>query len=146
MPLRKLRVGFVALVSLTCAVTLHAQDGACGLTSMQQTGDLHYPPIARAAHVRGVVVMLVSFASSGEVTAVRVVSGPEMLKSVSEKFVKQWHANTYEGSRECPVAITFELIDPKDGQEASGPAEQIVKQDLQHITIRAKAPIINTQY
>ena len=86
-----------------------AQEPACGLRSVRETVAPVYPPIARAAHVSGVVVVLASFDLAGNVTEAHVVSGPEMLKAAAVTFVLGWQANAYGGSRSCPVVVEYAM-------------------------------------
>ena len=52
--------------------------------------DAPYPPLATAAHVSGVVVLGVEIDTTGAVTKVVVLSGPEMLRSAAVKAVSQY--------------------------------------------------------
>ena len=49
-----------------------------------------YPPIAKAAHVTGTVVLQLEIEPDGTVGQVKIISGPEMLKATSVDAVKQW--------------------------------------------------------
>lgn len=49
-----------------------------------------YPPIARAAHVSGAVVLHALISKTGDVETLEVVSGPPMLQSAALDAVKQW--------------------------------------------------------
>lgn len=51
---------------------------------------LEYPAVARAAHVRGTVVLLVEVSAAGTVTQAQVLSGPQMLRAAARKSVEQW--------------------------------------------------------
>jgi hypothetical protein len=125
----------IALLLLSLSTASIAQQGACGLTKMTETATPIYPPIARAAHVEGVVVMLVSFKTSGEVEKLDIVSGPEMLKAAAATYVKGWHANEYTGPRTCPIVVTFHLR-----RENEKPTPEVVRQDLQHVTLNLPSP------
>ena len=52
-----------------------------------------YPPIARAAHVTGSIVVRVIVNSSGEVQNAVTVSGPEMLRATTLDAIRQWSFN-----------------------------------------------------
>jgi hypothetical protein len=67
-----------ALLFLVLSTTAaHAQPNTCvGLTSVKDGAKPIYPPIAEAAHVEGVVTLLVSFETTGEADTVSVVRGP----------------------------------------------------------------------
>ncbi|HTF63115.1 MAG TPA: energy transducer TonB, partial [Edaphobacter sp.] len=68
-----------------------------------------YLPLAKAAHIQGVVVMMAEFGTDGAVTRIRVLNGPEMLRTGAVDFVKSWRANPYTGPRTCPVVVTYTL-------------------------------------
>ena len=51
---------------------------------------IHYPPIARAAHVEGDVVVRFSIDSDGRTTSVQTLSGPSMLRPSVEGQIKEW--------------------------------------------------------
>jgi TonB family protein len=54
-----------------------------------------YPPIARAAHVEGTVVLRALISKSGDVEDVQVISGPPMLTAAAMDAVKQWKYRPY---------------------------------------------------
>ncbi len=126
---------FIALLFLALA-SIHpgyAQQPACGLTSMTETAKPVYPPIAKAAHVDGPVVMLATFKTNGEVESVELVSGPKMLQAAALDFVRSWHANPYPGPRTCPVVVTFSK--PKLASNNDPPT--FVRIDPQHVVLNA---------
>ena len=88
---------------------LHAQEPACGIHTITETLAPVYPPIAKAAHVSGDVMLVVTLEHDGSVSEAEVIRGPEMLKKSAIDFVKGWRADQYGGSRACPVTIRFEL-------------------------------------
>ena len=49
-----------------------------------------YPPVAKAAKVSGTVVLQATISKEGEVTDLRVVSGPPLLQQSAMDAVKQW--------------------------------------------------------
>jgi TonB family protein len=93
-----------------------------------------YPPIARAAHVTGMVILIATFDDSGAVTATRVVSGPPMLQEAAKQYVAGWHANAKPGIRNCPVVMSFAFrnSEPCTGGDLSVSAS---RSDTQHVTI-----------
>ena len=136
------KVAFVRILGLllACAAGVaHAQS--CGLTSMQENTQLVYPPIAKAAHVVGPVVLLATFDQSGKVTDTVVVNGPEMLKRASSDYVKGLQANPYTGPRQCPIIVTFgmegEPVECASDELASIPHVQHI--DLQHTFLTVKS-------
>ena len=54
-----------------------------------------YPPIARAAHVSGTVVLNVIIMTSGDVTSLKVISGPAMLIGAALNAVKTWKYKSF---------------------------------------------------
>jgi len=53
--------------------------------------ELEYPPIARAAHVEGDVVVSFRQTPDGRTVDVTPVSGPAMLQEIAVQNVKAWH-------------------------------------------------------
>src|ERR1700722_12434509 len=117
------------ILLLVLSATCFAQQPPCGLTSIKETTPLLYPPIAKAVHVTGTMIFLVSFKQSGEVEKVEVLSGPKLLTTPATTYVRGLHANEYGGTRTSPIVINYLLeptgIDPRP----------IEKSDLQHVTI-----------
>jgi protein TonB len=54
-----------------------------------------YPPIAKAAHVSGAVVIHAIISKSGSVEQAEVVSGPEMLRSAALEAIRTWRYKPY---------------------------------------------------
>ena len=54
-----------------------------------------YPPIARAAHVGGTVVLHAIIAKDGTIQQLSVISGPPMLVGAATDAVKQWRYKPY---------------------------------------------------
>jgi protein TonB len=54
-----------------------------------------YPPIARAAHVSGTVVLHAIISKTGTITDLKVVSGPEMLRASAVDAVRTWRYKPY---------------------------------------------------
>jgi protein TonB len=54
-----------------------------------------YPPIAKAAHVQGVVVLHALISKQGTIEDLKVVSGPPMLTSSAVDAVKRWRYKPY---------------------------------------------------
>jgi hypothetical protein len=128
----KLRFVRLACLLLCFSVGALAQEAPCGLTSVAESQSLIYPPIAKAAHVSGLVILLAEFRHDGSVSGTSILSGPEMLRSSARNFVVGWKVNPYGGSRTCPIVIRYQL----DTSEPDG----VYRMDLQHVTIRAQVP------
>jgi TonB family protein len=62
---------------------------------MQQAVAPVYPPMARAAHVQGMVILHAILSKTGDVENLRVISGPPMLVQAAENAVQQWKYRPY---------------------------------------------------
>jgi len=118
----------LCLLSATCL----AQEAPCGLRSVTDITPLLYPPIAKAAHMGGMVILMVSFMQSGEVQNVEILSGPKLLQESASSYAKGLRANVYGGTRTCPIVIDYTIL--SDGEDLRA----IKKTDLQHVTVYAK--------
>ncbi|MCU1252447.1 MAG: TonB family protein [Edaphobacter sp.] len=118
-----------------------AQQEPCGLRKMMETTTPIYPPIAKAAHVEGSVIMLVNFKTSGEVQKIDIVSGPKLLQMAATTYVQGWHANEYTGPRTCPIVVNFRILHEGD---TTTPA--FVRLDLQHVTLNSIPIVLYTTY
>jgi TonB family protein len=54
-----------------------------------------YPPIAKAAHVQGTVVLHAIISKTGTIEELAVISGPPMLRACALDTVKQWRYKPY---------------------------------------------------
>jgi periplasmic protein TonB len=54
-----------------------------------------YPPIAKAAHVQGAVILHALISKQGTIENLTVVSGPPMLQSSAVDAVKRWKYKPY---------------------------------------------------
>ena len=54
-----------------------------------------YPPIARAAHVSGAVVLHAIIGKNGSIQNLQVISGPEMLRASALDAVQHWRYKPY---------------------------------------------------
>ena len=129
----------ILLVLLILSASCCAEE-PCGLRSMTDTTPLLYPPIARAAHVEGTVILMVAFKLSGEVQNIEVLSGHQLLRGSATAYVQGLRANQYGGTRTCPVVIRY-VLQPVDS--APRPIE---KKDIQHVTIYANQVPVYTMY
>jgi hypothetical protein len=82
-----------------------------------QLADPVYPPIARAAHVNGEVVVVAEIRADGSVVSVRVDSGPPMLHQAA---IDSSSHSTFEcrgcveGEQEYRIVYSFKFIDEGD--------------------------------
>ena len=75
-----------------------------------------YPPIARAAHVSGAVVLHAIISKNGTIENLTVISGPEMLRSSAITAVQQWKYKPYliNGERtevDTTITVNFNLVE-----------------------------------
>ena len=131
---RTILISLIAIFSLTGVGA--AQEAPCGLRTMTEGATPVYPPIARAAHVTGTVVMLARFKLDGAVEDVQVLYGPIMLRQSAIIYVKSWKANVYGGSRTCPVVIDYVLDDLKI-------PDAYKRVDIQHVTIYRQTVVLD---
>jgi protein TonB len=54
-----------------------------------------YPPIAKAAHVSGAVVLHAIISKTGTIEHLTAISGPEMLKGAALDAVRTWRYKPY---------------------------------------------------
>lgn len=128
--------GAAALAMLALSTAVYAQVAPCGLSSMNDTTPLQYPPIARAVHMTGDVIFIVKFGSSGSVDDVAVLSGPEMLREAATRYVKGLQANAQSGTRECPFVVGFKLVQTPPCENTVEPAIPVQKVDIQHVVVQ----------
>jgi protein TonB len=68
--------------------------GVIAGTILEKTQPI-YPPIAKAAHVQGSVVLHAIIGKNGTIQNLTVISGPAMLQSAALDAVKQWRYKPY---------------------------------------------------
>jgi hypothetical protein len=129
-------------IAIVLSASLHAQDATCGITQPPPADAKFYPPIAKAAHVNGQVILLARFDHDGKATVSQVLSGPEMLRSAARTYIESSKAGVSNGSRECPVIVTFELAAPTGCEMAPEPAHSFSQSDSQHVVISGQAMML----
>lgn len=103
------RAIIIAFAAVLGAGNLYAQQDSCGIPKLPENAASFYPPIARAAHVTGKVVLLASFDHDGRATVTKVIDGYNMLRDASVKLVQASLASPSNGSRERPITVEFHL-------------------------------------
>lgn len=98
-----------AVAFLFVATSAISQSTACDIASITSGKPLEYPPIARLAHISGMVIVKTRFASSGKLTNAMILSGPEMLRASALSFASRLQVNPWDGYRECPIVITYRI-------------------------------------
>jgi|ERR1700733_2452386 len=119
----------ILLLALAVSATCFAQKNDCDLGAVIDGSPPAYPPIAKAAHVLGTVIMIATFKQNGDVTNIQVLSGPAMLQQSALDYVKRWKAVPYSGIRNCPVVVSY-LLDKAD--KSNGQSERL---DSQHVNV-----------
>ena len=89
--------------------------------------ELKYPPIARAAHVQGDVIVSFRQTPDGNTVDVMPISGPAMLQSVALENVKAWHfAPPADPAGQVYKAVFhFQLNPPDDGFDNNQPTTKV---------------------
>jgi protein TonB len=54
-----------------------------------------YPPIAKAAHVQGAVILHATISKTGTIEDLKAISGPPMLQGAAMDAVRTWHYKPY---------------------------------------------------
>jgi TonB family protein len=110
------RIRLLCVVMLASWCGLSAQGGlkideAAARANVVKQVDPVYPPIARAAHVAGDVVVQVKIAANGRVESVKALSGPDMLRTAAVDAVRQWQFKpaVIDG---FAASVTAELVIP----------------------------------
>ena len=102
-------LGFI----LMCQFAAAADVRWCTITSKRDTDTLVYPPIARAAHVQGAVILRVTFSTTGSISSVESVSGPKMLVDSTSERLKAWQFHTNAtGDQPCQslVVVKYRIL------------------------------------
>jgi len=72
-----------------------------------------FPPIARAAHAKGEIVVEVKINSEGQVTETKVISGHALLQKVSDVAAKRWKFDCGKDQRSARLIFAFGYVDGK---------------------------------
>jgi protein TonB len=86
---------------------INISGGVMAGNLLQKTTPI-YPPIAKAAHVQGTVVLQATISKTGAIENLHVVSGPPMLQQAALDAVKTWRYKPYLLSGE-PVEVETEV-------------------------------------
>ena len=114
-----LSVGFIAApVGAQSAIATQPVRLSGGVMAgmIQSTAPVVYPPIAKAAHVSGSVVLHAIIGKDGFVETLQPVAGPEMLRASAMDAVKQWRWKPYllngqPVAVDTTVTVNFHLTD-----------------------------------
>jgi TonB family protein len=101
------------------AVAVTSQDPQVHLSSetikaVSHAVDPDYPALAKQMNVQGSVLLQVRIGRDGNIEAVHVVSGPDILSAAAVQAVKQWHFKPYleEGQpveTEAHITVNFNI-------------------------------------
>jgi hypothetical protein len=109
-----------AVASIAFCQLAFAQTRWCSITGKAKDNSLVYPPIARAAHIDGIVIGRLHFATNGKVENFQVVSGPPILANSVTDQIKLWTVQTNaQGTEPCQslFVVTFAIGDSKVNEE-----------------------------
>ena len=84
-----------------------------------------YPPIARAAHVQGVVILHALISRPGTIEDLQVISGPPMLQAAALDAVRQWRYRPYllngvPTEVETTINVNFTFAEPPKAPDGAG--------------------------
>lgn len=108
--MRVCKAAFLALALPALVTCIFAQDVLqVDAKTIQQHIDHQaspfYPPIAKAAHIQGTVIVDLRIGTTGKIESIKVVSGPAMLQQAAMDCLKQWTFRPFEKDG-VPVAAT----------------------------------------
>lgn len=105
-----------------------------------------YPPIARAAHISGVVVLRAIIGKDGHVHNLMAISGPEILRGASVEAVQQWEYKPYMMNGvpvevDTTITVSFDIgspnfknIKPRNGPKGYKKLDENILRDLCQIS------------
>ncbi len=101
------------LLAPSCLLTLTlSSPGQTIAPEILTKAEVVYPPIAKAAHVSGTVVLQITINTAGNVTNVKTVSGPPMLVGAAQDSVRKWTYKSVPATQTFPVSVDFTLPAP----------------------------------
>ncbi len=109
-------VGVLCLAAVALAVTPTPENGCCPadqplLSPRQMKARLRHtepmmpPPLGRKVRIKGTVVFVVAFDSSGRVTCVRLVSGPPLLVTGAMESLMRWEFQRSRRKKTCGTLV-----------------------------------------
>jgi TonB family protein len=123
-----------AVVPMTRAM---AQDSPSQARSLVHRVDPEYPKIAKQTGAKGQVIMDVTVAPDGHVSAIKVVSGHPMLQNAAKEAVMQWTYAPQPTETVARVTLDFVGESPSGSASPSAPSGQI----QQAVLISRKEPV-----
>ena len=124
-------------------ICMDCKDFRCPLDGVTESKSPVYPPIARAAHVEGDVSATLSFDAKGQVTEVAEWTGPDMLRQLTEDYLRSWRLRSgsmpsYMDSCQSTVLIEYRLTTASEKSSSA----QVFKADPSHILIEDHAALL----
>ncbi len=109
-------VGVLCLAAMALAVAPAPENGCCPadqplLSPRQMKARLRHtepmmpPPLGRKVRIKGIVVFVVAFDSSGRVTCVRLVSGHPLLIPGAMESLKRWKFQRSQRKTMCGTLV-----------------------------------------
>jgi hypothetical protein len=109
MKLLGISIGLVANGLLLMAPIASGQELAVVVPQVAHTSVPYYPPLARVAHLEGVVHIRVT-TDGLKVIAVKVEDGPKLLQDATEKTVQSWEFYKHEPTS-FEVIFRYKIVD-----------------------------------
>lgn len=129
----------------------HAETRWCSIVGRGPSDKFAYPPIARAARVRGVVISRIQFSSLGNVNHVETISGSPLLADSLASQIKEWTLKTdASGDETCQALVVadFRLLNepPLSADQSTKPVapsvlEIVVEVEPEPIVIENLDPL-----
>lgn len=121
------RVLFILLGVSFLAPPCNAEARWCSISGISASDTMPYPPIARAAHIYGVVIGRIRFLPSGAVTGFDPVFGPAMLANDVTEQIRRWTIKTSaDGQEPCQGLAIFKFsLDPFGGTQGESNGAEI---------------------
>jgi len=91
---------------LACHAFAVGESRWCTVSGPANFKRLIYPPLARASHLSGVVLLLATYRPTGEILTTEVISGPQMLADSAREQIQEWKmSTTASGDQPCQTLI-----------------------------------------
>ncbi len=98
-----------------------------------------YPPIARAAHISGTVILQITVSPAGKVISLKTVSGPPMLVGAAQDSVRKWTYKPLPTEQTFQVSVDFTLPPPINPNDEKIAAAYFPASDACHTAMRDRS-------
>jgi hypothetical protein len=112
----------------------------CDITGHGDSDKVVYPPIARAAHVSGTVLLRITYTPQGQPQDVTSISGPPMLARFVGNQFKAWHLKTNATGEDLCQSLAIVQFRLSDNPSAQAQQEQLVSGSIMRLSIDAQVP------